>query len=148
MLPTSEAGAYRPPRAWALMIRERPGPAPRERALVTPACGTTPARCEMGDALRLLAKAHVLDTLHLAAHGRPLRFNELRDTLRVTPNVLSIRLKELVDAGLLTRAERDDAVSYEATLAGRALLVAVAPIRDWAREHASAPPVAPVRAQA
>lgn len=121
-----------------------PGPAPRAPALASPACGVAASPCAVGDALRLLSKAHVLDALHLAAQGRPLRFNELRAALRVSPNVLSKRLGDLVEAGLVARVDHGGAharVEYEATPSGAALLRAAEPLRTWAADAATRYPL-------
>lgn len=116
-----------------------PGPRPRVRSLVTPACGSSPATCETGEALRLVSKAHVVDALHLLSQGNSVRFNELRSTLRVTASVLSLRLKDLVDAGLVVRVDLGTvppAVEYKATRAGHELLEALGPLRRWGERHA------------
>lgn len=116
-----------------------PGPAPLTPALVTPACGSAAGRCEVGDALRLVSKAHVLDLLYLLARDRPVRFNELRREIRASANVVSLRLKHLADAGLVVRLERATLpphVEYLATPAGRELLVAMEPLRVWGARRA------------
>ena len=108
------------------------------RSIVTPACGSSPERCEVGDALRLVARAHVLDVLHVLARA-PARFNALRAETRVNANVLSLRLRDLVEAGLVERRDLGAVpagVEYEATPRGLALLAAVHPIQEWARVHA------------
>lgn len=124
------------------MSRLLPGREPRTPSIVTPACGSAEGRCEVGDALRLVAKAHVLDVLHLLSQGRPLRFNELRDATRVKASVLSTRLKDLVEAGFIERRESNERllrVEYEATRAGSDLLDAIAPLRAWGARHAPTP---------
>lgn len=118
-----------------------PGPAPKTASLASPACGVAASPCAVGDALRLLSKAHVIDALHLLAQGRPLRFNELRGAIRVSANVLSMRLADLVEAGFVRRVDHGGLpprVEYEATAAGRSLLAAAEPLRMWAA--AQAPP--------
>lgn len=120
------------------MALRSPGPQPRVRAVVTPSCGTTSARCEIGDALRLASKAHVLDVLHLLAE-RPARFNELRAATRVNQNVLARRLRDLAAEGLVERRVLGEAparVEYATTPEGRALLEAIGPLRAWASQRA------------
>lgn len=133
------------------MSRLAPGPRPREAAVVTASCGTGEGRCEIGDALRLASRAHVLDLLHLlTTHGR-LRFGVLRRLTRTNANVLSLRLRDLVDAGLVARHESSAGgpqVEYEATPAGHGLVGALEPLRRWARAHpreAATPPVSSAR---
>lgn len=124
------------------MALRAPGPAPAERALVTPACGTSAGACEVGDALRLVSKAHVLDLLHLLSGPRPLRFNEIRRMVRANANVVSLRLKDLADAGLARRIERASDpphVEYVATQAGIDLLASMEPLRAWAARHPPPP---------
>ena len=56
----------------------------------------------------------------------------------ISDSVLSDRLGELTDAGLVTRAVAEGpplSVTYALTDAGRALLPALAQISRWAEEH-------------
>ncbi len=64
---------------------------------------------EIRGTFRLLGRAHMLEVLHHFAHngGRPLRFRDLQSSLTASPNTLSARLKELTDAGFLTRTSHD-----------------------------------------
>lgn len=139
----------KPPRAHAGAMSRRPsGPAPARPAPATPSCAVTPGGCEVGDTVRLLGRAHVIDVLHLLVDaGRPLRFGELRDALRVAPNVLSERLRDLAEAGLVRRTERLGAtlrVEYEATPMAVELRGPLLALREWAHRHAPPPvPAAP-----
>ena len=68
----------------------------------------------------------------------PLRFSELESALGVAPNTLSVRLRELTDAGLLGREAYDEApprVEYEPTPAAEALFPAFGHMHVWAMEH-------------
>ena len=83
-------------------------------------CEELTARQEtVTEMLGLLGKAHTLAILgQFAFDGGPYRFNELESELQISPNTLSERLSELVDAGLLTRQSYDEIpprVEYEAS---------------------------------
>ena len=104
--------------------------------------------CRVGDLFRLLGKAHTLDLLGLFIDAPgPLRFVDVQRRLRLSPNTLSERLKELTEAGLLSRAvfgEIPPRVDYEATPKARALRPVFAALTSWAAEH-DLKPVAPAR---
>src|SRR5438477_13102756 len=60
--------------------------------------------CELGELFRLLGSPHVLEVLHVAIlRNGPSRFKDLQVALGISPNTLTLRLKELVACGLLTR---------------------------------------------
>lgn len=123
------------------MSRRASGPRPATAALATGSCGVTPGGCELGDTLRLLSRAHVLDTLDLLVRSEEsVGFAVLRRVLRVNANVLSQRLTDLQEARLVART-RD--ARYAATGTGRALLPALDPLREWARVHRPPPAVSP-----
>ncbi|MFE9558726.1 winged helix-turn-helix transcriptional regulator [Streptomyces sp. NPDC006692] len=69
------------------------------------------------------------------------RFGELKRALGISANILTARLNNLVDLGLLTKhAYRQDKpwYEYQLTLSARELVVpAIAAITRWAEEHAS-----------
>ena len=57
--------------------------------------------------------------------------------------MLSDRLRELTDAGIVTRTVTEGpplSVTYELTRAGRALLPALAQIGRWAEDYLPSPP--------
>lgn len=121
------------------MSRRASGPRPAALALATPSCGVTDGGCELGDTLRLLSRAHVLDLVDVLARSEdPMGFASLRRVLRVNANILSQRLIDLQGAGLVTRSEEG---GYTATGMGRALLPALGPLREWALLHRP-PPIA------
>jgi DNA-binding HxlR family transcriptional regulator len=70
----------------------------------------------------LLERRWTLSILYASVEGA-VRFNEFRDSLgRVSPATLTVRLNELVDAGLLERRvldTRPPAVEYRMTSYGR-----------------------------
>lgn len=97
--------------------------------------------CQVAEVFRLLGKAHMLDILHAvmnAPDGGPLRFVDIQNQLRISPNTLSERLKELVAAGLLTRTAHNQIpprVDYAATAKLRDLEPVFTSLVAWARQH-------------
>lgn len=65
---------------------------------------------------------------HLLLHG-PHRFNQLADKLGVSNKVLSENLRDLVDAGLLVRAETGD--PYELSPRGAELMPVFRALAEW-----------------
>ena len=108
-----------------------------------PADHTDVERCVRGDAA--LARAFqflgkrwnglVLGTLSAGPAG----FSELSRAIGgISDSVLSDRLADLTEAGLITRAVDEGpplAVSYALTERGQALMPALAQISLWAQEH-------------
>jgi DNA-binding HxlR family transcriptional regulator len=93
----------------------------------------------VGDLLEILSNAHALAILyHLFCERRPLRFSELEAALNATPKVLSRRLSELVDAGLVSRTSYDEIpprVEYEPTAKADALDPAFQFLYAWAARY-------------
>jgi DNA-binding HxlR family transcriptional regulator len=93
----------------------------------------------VSDLLGLLGRAHTMAVLkEFAFAGEPLRFSELEERLGTPPNTLSERLKELTEAGLLTRRAYDEVpprVEYETTPKARALFPAFGHFYRWAEDH-------------
>jgi len=91
--------------------------------------------------LDLLGKAHTMALLREFAFAEgPLRFSELEASLGISPNTLSLRLSELVDAGLLDREAYDEIpprVEYRPTDRAEDLFPAFGHIHRWAVEHAA-----------
>jgi DNA-binding HxlR family transcriptional regulator len=91
------------------------------------------------DLLDLLGKAHTMAVLREFAFAEgPLRFSDLEDALGVSPNTLSARLRELVDAGLLDRRSYDEIpprVEYRPTRKAEALFPAFGHFHRWAVEY-------------
>jgi DNA-binding HxlR family transcriptional regulator len=99
--------------------------------------------CALGDLFGLLSQAHMLDILHvfLRAQG-PMRFVELQDELKLSPNTLSARLKSLVAAGLLSRTSHNEIpprVDYEATAKARDLKAVFESLDKWAGQNDLSP---------
>lgn len=86
----------------------------------------------------------MLDVLHhfLEESDGPVRFVTLQRSLGVSPNTLSDRLKQLVEAGLLTRTSYDEIpprVDYELTKKARDLRTVFERLGRWSRVHDLAP---------
>jgi DNA-binding HxlR family transcriptional regulator len=93
----------------------------------------------VSDLLDLLGKAHAMAVLREFAFAEgPLRFSDLESELSVAPNTLSVRLSELVEAGLLARESYDEIpprVEYEPTPKAEALFPAFGHFHRWACEY-------------
>lgn len=61
--------------------------------------------CQIAELFSMLGRPHMLEILHAfeRSKGVPIRFNELRSRLMISPKTLSQRLRALVDAGFLAR---------------------------------------------
>lgn len=105
------------------------------------ACTAQEGGCQIQDLFRLLGKSHTLDILHLFVVQEPsasLRFVEVQNTLRLSPNTLSERLKELVEAGLLARTAYNEIpprVDYQATRKTRELEPVFLSLIEWAKRN-------------
>lgn len=87
----------------------------------------------------LLGKAHAMAILHeFVTEPDPWRFNELKDRLDLSPNTLSERLSEFVEADLVTRHSYDEIpprVEYEATAKAQGLEPVCRQLSEWAQRH-------------
>ncbi|MEM8800113.1 MAG: helix-turn-helix domain-containing protein [Pseudomonadota bacterium] len=72
-------------------------------------------------------------TMYGALRG-PFRFGEAQGLLGLAPNILSNRLKHLVNEGLLERTDPSRHASYIATVSGLALANSMFAIRTWAAD--------------
>jgi DNA-binding HxlR family transcriptional regulator len=92
---------------------------------------------------RLLGRPHVLDILHtVCAERGPVRFVELQRRLGVSPNTLAERLRDLVQAGLLTRSahrEIPPRVDYAPTPKAQELGTLFDGLTAWSRRHQLVP---------
>jgi DNA-binding HxlR family transcriptional regulator len=119
-----------------LKVATPPKRIPREAA-----CAEGEAGCQIGELFRILGKAHMLDILYIVmveADGQPRRFVDLQNALRISPNTLSERLRELVAAGLLTRTAYNEIpprVDYQVTEKARDLEPVFETLRVWAGKH-------------
>lgn len=99
----------------------------------------TNERCSVARSLEVLGERWTLLVIREAFFGRT-RFAELRDALGVAPDVLSARLKRLVEAGVLEqRAYREPGArerhSYHLTPAGHELSVVLSALQQWGDTH-------------
>lgn len=88
----------------------------------------------------LLGRSHAMAILFYVVRQepRPWRFSELEETLGISPNTLSSRLEELVEADLLERRSYDEIpprVEYEATQRALDLAAVFEELREWAEKH-------------
>ncbi len=112
------------------------------------ACEDGDASCEIGELFHTLGKTYVLEILHLFLQegGGPRRFVELQTRLKMSPNTLSDRLKDLVEAGLLSRtaySEIPPRVDYEGTPKALDLRPVFESLAEWADRHTLKPEPAP-----
>ncbi len=81
----------------------------------------------------------MLDILHIFhTDPSPHRFVDIQERLRLSPNTLSERLHDLLDAGLLTRTAYNEIpprVDYNATDKALALAPVFESLQAWATEH-------------
>ena len=108
--------------------------------------------CELGELFHLLGAPYVLDVLHASLHhDGPMRFKDLQTALGISPNTLTGRLKELVEAGLLTREafnEIPPRVEYTPSAKARDLMPVFETLDGWSQRHnLQAAPVAAARAR-
>lgn len=110
------------------------------------------AGCSIGELFRLLGKSHVMRILYLflKEDPRPHRFVDIQNRLSLSPNTLTERLKDLVEAGLLTRTAYNEIpprVDYEATKKSEELGAVFAALVEWAHRN-NLEPVTPPQAAA
>jgi DNA-binding HxlR family transcriptional regulator len=102
--------------------------------------------CKLGDLFRLLGESYVLDILHVVLREKkPKRFVDLQRELKMSPNTLTDRLRNLVACGLLTRTvynEIPPRVEYAATPKASELDTVFASLGKWAEHHTLEPVVA------
>lgn len=102
-------------------------------------CNRVIGGCQIEDLFQILSKAHMLDVLHTLNHAEePLRFNEIQRGLRMSPNTLSTRLKELEAAGFVVRHSHNSIpprVDYEATEKAKALQSVFSCLTEWAKTY-------------
>ena len=106
-------------------------------------CGPAAGGC-LGDLFALLSQSHMMQLLGILIWRSkgPVRFVELQEALRISPNTLSARLKALVDAGLVTRTPYSTIpprVDYEATAKAHDLKRVFKALHEWASENTLAP---------
>jgi DNA-binding HxlR family transcriptional regulator len=93
-------------------------------------------RHPIADLLDLLGRRWTLRLLWELRAGAPLSYSALREACEeMSTSVLSQRLRELVDAGLV---EQDDS-GYSLSRRGRELLELLGPLNEWAKRWAGYP---------
>lgn len=104
-------------------------PLPLRKSRAAPA----PYRCPLSECMRFLAGAWAPNVLW-CLNGGPRRFGELRHDLpRISAKVLSARLRELVQRGLVRREVIDSSppsAEYSLTALGRQLIPALEAIAE------------------
>lgn len=103
---------------------------------------TPPVCCPLTECMQLLAGAWAPNVIWYLSH-QPRRFGELRlDIPPISARVLSARLRELEDKGVLervVRASSPPSVEYQLTALGRELVPAIAAIVEVGRKLKAAP---------
>jgi DNA-binding HxlR family transcriptional regulator len=97
--------------------------------------------CSIARALEVLGERWTLLLVRDALNGLT-RFEEFQQSLGVARNVLTDRLKRLVDAGVLERIryqERPERYRYELTAMGRELGVPILSLMHWGDRHLAGP---------
>lgn len=93
----------------------------------------------VSELLDLVTNAYAMAVLYqLFCEKRPLRFSELEAALDVSPKVLSQRLTELVETGLVSRQSYDEIpprVEYEPTTKAKELDPAFQFLYAWAAHY-------------
>jgi DNA-binding HxlR family transcriptional regulator len=105
--------------------------------------------CPIGRASSLLGDRWILLIVRDASTGVT-RFDEFREHLGIADNILSVRLRRLVDAGVLVKVPyRDDRRTrqeYRLTQAGADLWPVLRAVAEWGQRHtAAAQPAGPMR---
>jgi DNA-binding HxlR family transcriptional regulator len=89
------------------------------------------------DAVELIGRRWTGAILYALADGGALRFADIKEAVPgMSDRLLSARLKELEDTGLVRREVRPGSrvrVSYELTRKGESLKPVMGNLRDWAR---------------
>jgi DNA-binding HxlR family transcriptional regulator len=98
----------------------------------SPVRGSTSGRPIMA-ALDMLGRRGALRVLW-ELRGDPLTFRALQEACETNPGSLNTRLRELRDLGIVDH----NAGGYRLTEQGRALMTALEPLQDWARQWAAA----------
>ena len=95
-----------------------------------------PVDCAVERALAVVGAKWTLVVLHNLMDG-PMRFSDLQRRIpAASPKMLTVRLRELEQLGLLTRthhAEIPPRVEYQLTAQGRSLRPIIASIEKWGR---------------
>lgn len=66
---------------------------------------------------------------------RPAHFTEIVNTLSISKRVLSSRLKELMELGVVDREDQGGNILYSLTESGEMLAGSIDVMREWAKKH-------------
>lgn len=107
-------------------------------------------KCPYSELLEVLGKPHTLAILYSFGITSPMRFTKLQKSLDLQPKILTARLHELVEFGLLSRKAYNEIpprVEYELTPKGRDLKSLFVTLHEWSDKHqlAEQAPVARAR---
>ncbi len=94
--------------------------------------------CPYGRLLEVLGKPHTLAILYSLQIDSPLRFTKIQKSLGLQPKILTARLQELVDFGLLSRKAYNEIpprVDYELTTRGKDLHKLFDELRVWSDKY-------------
>ncbi|HKZ89079.1 MAG TPA: helix-turn-helix domain-containing protein [Thermoplasmata archaeon] len=108
--------------------------------------------CAVTELFRTLGKAHMLNILYIfTTEPGPHRFVDIQHRLSLSPNTLAERLKDLVNAGLLTRTvynEIPPRVDYEATPKAHELSPVFDTLNRWATRNDLKPQIPAIQVTA
>jgi len=104
---------------------------------LSPAAGTTPRPCTIADALDVLGERWALLVVRELFWGNH-RFADIARHTGAPRDVLSARLRSLVEAGVIEKrrySDRPPRDGYHLTQAGRDLAPVLASLTQWSRKH-------------
>jgi DNA-binding HxlR family transcriptional regulator len=102
-------------------------------------------KCNVAHALQAIGDEWSVLILRDISRGMH-RYDELIDSLQISPTVLSRRLATLTESGILERVQystRPPRFEYKLTPAGRELEVIVHALDHWGYDHACTPDAVP-----
>ncbi|HMJ34463.1 MAG TPA: helix-turn-helix domain-containing protein [Baekduia sp.] len=106
-----------------------------------PAADATPRPCAIADALELIGERWSLLVVRELFWGNH-RFSEIARRTGAPRDILSTRLRRLVDAGVLEKrpySNHPPRAEYHLTPAGRSLAPVLMSIQEWALHHLEQP---------
>jgi DNA-binding HxlR family transcriptional regulator len=95
-------------------------------------------QCPYSQLLEVLCKPHTLAILYGFGVASPMRFTKIQKSLDLEPKILTARLHELVNFGLLSRraySEIPPRVEYELTPKGKDLKSIFVTLHEWSDKH-------------
>ena len=99
--------------------------------------------CPSSELMDFLGRRHMMHILRMFGTRETLRFHEIAEQLKSSPNTLSTRLNDLVEAEVLSRevfAEIPPRVDYKLTARGKDLLEGVLAFDGFLQKHGSLRP--------